>query len=98
VAVTTEVARTTIGADTTRDTAGVNGVVGGRGSGAVGSADARVVLAAAPRQTDAGVANRVALHLVDGHLSGVAVDKLDEAAALARGDLHVGDLSESLEE
>jgi hypothetical protein len=69
----------------------------GRG-GAVRSANARVVLRAAPREADAGVADGIALHLVDSHLRRVAVDELDKATALSRGNLDVGDLSESLEE
>jgi hypothetical protein len=73
-------------------------VVRRRRSRAVGSADSRVVLRSAPAESDSRVANGVALHLVDGHLGGVAVDKLDEAAALARRDLDVGDFSKSLEE
>lgn len=73
-------------------------VVRRRRSRAVGSADSRVVLRSAPAESHSRVANGVALHLVDGHLGGVAVDKLDEAAALARRDLDVGDFSESLEE
>lgn len=67
-------------------------------SGTVRGADSRVVLAAAPREANARVADGVALHLVDGHLSSMAVNELHEAAALARGDLDVGDLAESLEE
>jgi hypothetical protein len=62
------------------------------------SADTRVVLRAAPAETDARVANRVALHLVDRHLGGVSVDELDEAATLARRDLDVSDLTKTLEE
>lgn len=73
-------------------------VVRRRGGRAVGGTNTRVVLRATPAQTDARVTNRVTLHLVDGHLSGMAVDELNEAAALARGDLDVGDLAESLEE
>jgi len=69
----------------------------GRGR-TVGGTNTRVVLAAAPAQTDAGVSNRVSLHLVDGHLGSVAVDKLNETAALARRDLDVGDLAKALEE
>lgn len=69
----------------------------GRGR-AVRSADARVVLGATPRQTDARVSDGVALHLVDGHLGRVAMDELDKAAALAGRDLDVGDFAESLEE
>jgi hypothetical protein len=69
-----------------------------RRSRAVRSSDARVVLRSAPAESDPGVANGVALHLVDGHLGGVAVDKLDKAAALSGGNLDVGDLAESLEE
>lgn len=70
----------------------------GRRCRTVGSTYTGVVLRTAPRQTDAGVANRVSLHLVDGHLSSVAVDELDKATALSRRDLDVGDLAEALEE
>lgn len=73
-------------------------VVWGRRCRTVGSTYTGVVLRTAPRQTDAGVANRVSLHLVDGHLSSVAVDELDKATALSRRDLDVGDLAEALEE
>lgn len=75
------------------------GEVMGRGwSRAVRSTYTRVVLRTSPRETNARVANWVALHLVDGHLGSMAVDKLDETAALARRNLDVGDLSEALEE
>jgi hypothetical protein len=71
----------------------------GRGrSRAVRGAYTRVVLRTAPREADAGVSDRITLHLIDGHLGGVTVDELNEAAALSRRDLDVGDLSESLEE
>ena len=53
---------------------------------------------AAPRETDTGVTNRVALHLVDCHLGGVTLDELDEAAALSGRDLDVGNLTKTLEE
>jgi hypothetical protein len=70
-----------------------------RGSRAVGAAGrAGVVLGAAPAQADTRVTDGVSLHLVDSHLSGVALDELDETAALSRGDLDVGNLAESLEE
>lgn len=70
-----------------------------RRSRAVRSAGgARVVLAAAPGETDARVADGVALHLIDGHLSGMALDELDETAALPGGNLDVGDFAEALEE
>lgn len=72
--------------------------MGGRGCRTVGSTYTGVVLGAAPRQTDTGVPNRIALHLVDGHLGRVAVNELDEATALSRRDLDVGDLAEALEE
>jgi len=58
----------------------------------------RVVLGAAPAETDARVADRVALHLVDGHLGSVTLNKLDEAATLSGRDLDIGDLAEALEE
>jgi hypothetical protein len=70
-----------------------------RGSRAVGAAGrARVVLRATPAQTHTGVSNGVSLHLVDSHLSSMALDELDETAALSRGDLDVGDFTEALEE
>ena len=70
-----------------------------RGSRTVRAAGgAGVILGATPGQTNAGVTNGVALHLVDGHLGGVALDELDETTALSRGNLDVGDLSEALEE
>jgi hypothetical protein len=75
---------------------GVNGR--GRSWAVGGSSRTRVVLRAAPAQTDAGITNGVALHLVDGHLSSVALNELDETAALSGRDLDVGDLAESLEE
>jgi hypothetical protein len=68
-------------------------------SGTVGSTGgARIVLRASPAEADARVTDGVALHLVDGHLGGVTLHKLDETAALARGDLDVGNLAEALEE
>jgi hypothetical protein len=67
-------------------------------SRAVGSANTRVVLRSTPAEADAGVADRVALHLVDGHLGSVAVDELDKTAALARWYLDIGDFAEALEE
>ena len=63
-----------------------------------GSSGTRVVLGASPGKANAGVSDGVTLHLVDGHLSGVALDELDEAAALSGWDLDVGDLPEALEE
>ena len=76
------------------------GVHGRRGrSGAVRAASgAGVVLGATPAQAHARVTDGVALHLVDGHLRSMALDELDETAALSGGDLDVGDLAESLEE
>lgn len=70
-----------------------------RGSRTVGAAGrAGVVLRAAPAQPDARVTDGVSLHLVDRHLGSVALDELDETAALSRRDLDVGNLAESLEE
>lgn len=70
-----------------------------RRSWAVGSASwSRVVLRTSPRKTNPRVANWVALHLVDGHLGSVALNELDETAALSRWDLDVSDLAETLEE
>lgn len=69
------------------------------GSRTVGaSGGTGVVLRATPTETYPRVANGVTLHLVDGHLGGVALDELDETTALARRDLDVGDFTESLEE
>ena len=59
---------------------------------------ARVVLRATPAETDARVTDGVALHLVDGHLGCVALNELDETAALAWGNLDVCDLAKALEE
>lgn len=64
-----------------------------RGAGRTG-----VVLRAAPAQAHTGVANRVALHLVDGHLSSMSLHELNETAALSRRNLDVGDLAKALEE
>ena len=59
-----------------------------RWSRAVGAASrAGVVLGAAPAQADTRVTDGVSLHLVDSHLSGVALDELDETAALPGGIL-----------
>ena len=70
-----------------------------RRSRAVGGASrARVVLRAAPAQTDARVADGVTLHLVDGHLGSVTLNELNKAAALSGRDLDIGDLAEALEE
>lgn len=69
------------------------------GSRAVrGTGRARVVLAATPAEADTRVTDGVALHLVDGHLSSVALDELDETAALAGRDLDVCDFAKALEE
>lgn len=57
-----------------------------------------VVLRAAPAQTNTRVADWVALHLIDGHFSSVSLHELNEAAALSRWNLDVGDLAEALEE
>lgn len=70
-----------------------------RGSRAVrATSRARVVLGTAPAQPDTRVPNRIPLHLVDGHLGSVALDELDETAALAGRDLDVGNLAKALEE
>lgn len=73
-------------------------VMRGRRSRAVRGTYAGVVLGTAPAETDARVSNGVALHLVDGHLGSVAVDELNETAALARRDLDIGDFTKALEE
>jgi hypothetical protein len=68
-------------------------------SGAVrGAGGARVVLRAAPAKTNTRVADRVTLHLVDGHLGRVTLHELDETASLAGRNLHIRNLTESLEE
>ena len=64
----------------------------------VRGADPRVVLGPAPAKPDTRVANGVTLHLVDRHLRRMPVHELDEATALARGNLDIGDLTEALEE
>lgn len=58
----------------------------------------RVVLASAPAEANARVANGIALHLVDGHLSSMALNELNKTAALSRWNLDVSDLAEALEE
>lgn len=59
---------------------------------------ARVVLATTPTQADTGVADRITLHLIDGHLGGVALHKLNKSAAFAGWDLDVGDFTKALKE
>ena len=59
---------------------------------------ARIILATAPGKTDTRIADRIALHLVDGHLGRVALDELDKPASLSRWDLDIGDLTKALEE
>jgi len=59
---------------------------------------ARVVLRSTPGETDTGISDRVALHLVDGHLCGMALDELDKPTAFARWDLDIGDFAKALEE
>lgn len=69
-----------------------------RRGGAVGATSrAGVVLRATPAETYPRVPDGVALHLVDGHLRGMALDKLNETAALSRRNLDVGDFTEALE-
>jgi hypothetical protein len=70
----------------------------GRSRAVRSASRSRVVLGTSPAKADTRVANGVALHLVDGHLRGVTLDELDETAALARGNLDIGDLAEALEE
>ena len=72
---------------------------GWRGSWAVRSTSwSRVVLGATPTKTDARVADRVALHLVDGHLGRMTLNELNKATPLSWGDLDVGDFAKTLEE
>lgn len=87
-----------VGTVRARTTVRRHAVVGRRRSRTVRSTHARVVLRAAPRKADARVPNRISLHLVDRHLGGVTVHKLDEATALSGRDLDVCYLAESLEE
>ena len=58
---------------------------------------ARIVLGAAPAQANTGVADGVALHLIDGHLGGVTLNELDEAAAFAGRNFDVSNLAKALE-
>ena len=70
-----------------------------RGGAVRGAGWARVVLRAAPAEAHARVADRVALHLVDGHLSSsMALNELDKATSLAWRNLDVSNLAEALEE
>jgi len=57
-----------------------------------------IILATAPAQSNARVANGIALHLIDGHFSSMALHELNKAATLSRWNLDVGDFSEPLEE
>jgi len=57
-----------------------------------------VVLRSSPAESDSRVSNRITLHLVDGHLGSVSLDKLDEATTLTRRDLDVCYLAKPLEE
>lgn len=91
---TTKVVRTVRARTTVRRHA----VMRRRRSRTVRSTHARVVLRAAPRKADARVPNRISLHLIDRHLGGVTVDKLNEATALSGRDLDVGNFAKSLEE
>lgn len=59
---------------------------------------ARVVLRATPAKPNPRIANGIALHLIDGHFGRMALHKLYETTALARGDLDVSDFTKSLEE
>lgn len=75
------------------------GVDRGRWRGAVRSSCwAGVVLRPTPAQANSRVTDRVALHLVDCHLRGVALNELNESAALSWWDLDVGDFTKALEE
>ena len=68
-------------------------------SGAIWSTSwTRVVLTAAPAETDTRIPDRISLHLIDGHLCCMTLYELDEATALARWDLDVGNFAEALEE
>lgn len=53
------------------------------------------VLRTTPRKTDAGVANGIALHLGNGSLSRLTLNKLDKATALSRRNLDVGNVTEA---
>jgi hypothetical protein len=55
-----------------------------------------VVLRAAPGETNTRVTNRIALHLVDGHLSSMTLDELNETTTLSWWDLNIGDLAKAL--
>lgn len=70
----------------------------GRGRAVRAASGAGVVLRSTPAETHTGVTDGVSLHLVDGHLRGVALNELNETATLSRRDLDVSDLAESLEE
>ncbi|KAH3672135.1 hypothetical protein WICPIJ_010129 [Wickerhamomyces pijperi] len=50
-----------------------------------------------PAQSDSGVANRVPLHLSDGHFGRVSRGELNKPTAFTQWDLHVGDVTEGLE-
>lgn len=73
-------------------------IVWGRRCRTIRGAYSGIVLGPTPGEANPRIANGVSLHLVDGHLSRMTMDELNKAAALARGDLNVGDLAEALEE
>jgi hypothetical protein len=73
-------------------------VMGRRRSRTIRGTYSRVVLRPTPGKTNTRISNGIALHLIDSHLSGMTMDKLDKATALARRNLDIGDLSEALEE
>jgi hypothetical protein len=58
----------------------------------------RIVLTTPPREANTRVADRISLHLVDGHLRGVALNKLYKTTPFARRNLDICDLPKALEE
>ena len=68
------------------------------GGRSIRGAHTRVVLRAAPGESNTGVADGVSLHLVDRHFCSMTVDELDETAALSRRNLNIRNLTKALEE
>ena len=87
-----------LGAISARAMARHSHIMGRRRRWSIRCANTRVVLGAAPAESDARVADRVTLHLVDAHFRSVTVHELNKAATLAGRNLHVGNLAETLEE
>lgn len=61
------------------------------------SSRARIVLGSAPGKANTRVTNGIALHLIDSHLGGMALDELDKSTSFSWRNLDVSDFSKALE-